>query len=371
MSLPDCMSPGTIAIIKATAPIVGPKALEITQTFYPMMLGDHPELFAFFNRANQAKGKQPQALAAAICAYATHVDQLDVLGPAVELMAVKHCGLQVLPEHYAIVHKYVMQAVAKVLGDVVTPEIGAAWSEAVLFLAKVLIDREEALYKEAEARRGGWRGWRDFTLVAKEQAATDIVTFTFEQPQAGPIDFTAGQFVSVRVDPAGDSRTSPRHYTVTSAPGDPFLQISVKKIPGGIVSNFLHELPVGQTVQLSPPFGAFTPGTGSAVLVSAGIGITPMVALQRSLDVQLAVHVDRTEAAHAFRGAFPCQSLYSADGRPDADQIAAAALGAGAEHDFYVCGPGSFMKDVKQAIANRGVSAGRIHHEAFGPQLAS
>lgn len=261
-----------------------------------------------------------------------------------------------------------------------TPAIGAAWSEAVLSLAKVLIDREEAMYKEAEQRRGGWRGWQDFTLTSRKQEATDIVTFTFEPAQAGPIDFTAGQFVSLRVD-APDELVAPRHYTVTSAPGEPFIQVTVKKIPQGVVSSFLHGLPVGAAVQLSPPFGTFTPGTDSAVLVSAGVGITPMVALQRALDVRLAVHVDRTEAAHAFRGAFPSRCFYSGPqrtmgrgggaGRPAMRELAAAAVAAGTEHDFYVCGPGTFMLDMKQALVDRGVRANRVKYEAFGPQLSA
>ena len=153
------MNQSTIDIVKATAPLVAEHAEEITRVFYETMFRNNPEASQFFNVANQSAGRQSKALANAIIAYALNIDNLGALGDAVELIASKHCGLQVLPEHYPIVHDNLLIAVAEVLKPAVTPEIGAAWSEAVNFLAKLLIDNEEGRYEAAAARSGGWRGW--------------------------------------------------------------------------------------------------------------------------------------------------------------------------------------------------------------------
>jgi len=105
------LSAKSIATIKATAGAVAPHATTITKNFYGRLFRKHPELFAFFNKSNQHAGRQPAALANAVVAYASNIDNLGVLGPAVEMMAVKHCGLQVLPAHYPIVHDNVSMRV--------------------------------------------------------------------------------------------------------------------------------------------------------------------------------------------------------------------------------------------------------------------
>lgn len=94
-----------------------------------------------------------------------------------------------------------MESVAEVLGDAVTPEIGQGWSDAVNALAGILIDAEEGLYAEAEKRQGGWRGWREFSVVRRETnqgsggSSSPIAELTL-QPTDGrtdPFEFTPGQ----------------------------------------------------------------------------------------------------------------------------------------------------------------------------------
>ena len=91
-------------------------------------------------------------------------------------------------------------------------------SVSVLFLAGILIGEEEKLYKAAEERSGGWRGWKNFMVDSVEDKTKNTKTFTFkpETPVKGSFDFTAGQYLSVKVDPFKDgSLTAPRHYTIT------------------------------------------------------------------------------------------------------------------------------------------------------------
>ena len=104
---------------------------------------------------------------------------------------------------------------------------------------------------------------------------------------AGPIEFTPGQFLTLHLREEG---ATPRHYTVTSKKGDPFLQCCVKYTQDGLVSDALHAMPEGDVVGLAAPFGTFAIKEKSAVLVliSAGIGVTPMKSFLSSHPDQIA-----------------------------------------------------------------------------------
>lgn len=383
------MNQSTIDIVKATAPLVAEHAEEITRVFYETMFRNNPEASQFFNVANQSAGRQSKALANAIIAYALNIDNLGALGDAVELIASKHCGLQVLPEHYPIVHDNLLIAVAEVLKPAVTPEIGAAWSEAVNFLAKLLIDNEEGRYAAAEARSGGWRGWKNFTVNSIKDLSTGVKTFRFvpADGSSGPFEFTPGQYLSIRVDLKGDGTyTSPRHYTVTSKPGDNFFEVSIKKIDGGVVSTYLHDvLAVGGMVQLSPPFGPFTLVSNAMkpVLVSAGIGRTPMKsfidALKNAGTTNVkTIHVDKNQAAVPFYDHFEevntgNNQYYFTEklGRPVVNDIASALVNeVGADCMYYLCGPTSFMGGMAHGLIAAGVKKENLKWEAFSPQLS-
>src|SRR6056297_3290549 len=140
---PAMLSEKTIAIVKEITPVVAANAEVITRCFYQRMFTGNPEVKAFFNQAHQHSGGQQRALAGAICAYFTHIDDLEALGPAVELIAQKHCSLGVQPEHYPIVGKHLIDAIKDVMGEGATDEIIAAVAEAYGVLAEVCTDREQ------------------------------------------------------------------------------------------------------------------------------------------------------------------------------------------------------------------------------------
>lgn len=399
MGLPDTMKPETVDMIVATAGVVAPKALDITKAFYKNVLKKHPGLLAYFNPAHNVPVSihQPSALAAAIVAYASNIKDLSPLvvpGGPVDAICHRHCALGIWPGQYVVVHDNLMAAVAEVLGSAVTPEIAAAWSEAVLFLAKVFIDKEESLYQMAEKRNGGWSGPMDFVVTEVKKVAEGIKSFSFKPPVGSILagknfDFTPGQYLSLVVDPEGDGLTAPRHYTVTSPPGANFLQCTVKKIPGGKVSTYIHEkLLVGSKVKLLAPFGVFTledspdahPGVQSAVLMSAGIGVTPMVNFHRNLgeNVKLTVHVDSTPQAYAFRSLFaeskvPLLEIYTkvpGGKRPSAQELVCETLQkAGKANNFYLCGPEAWMEEVQSELFKQG--AKQVQCEVFGSQLGT
>ncbi|MFG0335676.1 MAG: globin domain-containing protein, partial [Maioricimonas sp. JB049] len=150
------LSPQTVEIVKQIAPAVAANAEAITCRFYQRMFDRNPEVKAFFNQAHQHSGGQQKALAAAICAYFAHIDNLEALTPAVELIAQKHCSLGIRPEHYPIVGENLLAAIKDVMGDAATDEIIAAVAEAYGLLAEVCIGREAQIYDEQKSQTGGW-----------------------------------------------------------------------------------------------------------------------------------------------------------------------------------------------------------------------
>src|SRR5262245_42908580 len=136
------LSEKTIEIVKETAPVVAIHAEAITRRFYNLMFTGDPVTKLYFNPAHQQGGDQQRALAGAICAYAANIDNLAALGPAVELIAQKHCSLGILPEDYPVVGRHLLAAIKDVLGDAASSDVIVAWGEAYGLLAEIFIRRE-------------------------------------------------------------------------------------------------------------------------------------------------------------------------------------------------------------------------------------
>lgn len=142
------LSPETIAIVKATAPVLQQHGVAITTRMYERLFVD-PEIKALFDQAAQASGEQPKRLAAAILAFAQNVDKLDVLKAAIERIATRHVETHIRAEHYPAVANALLPAIRDVLGDAASDAVLAAWGEAYWFLADVLIGREAEMYAAA------------------------------------------------------------------------------------------------------------------------------------------------------------------------------------------------------------------------------
>lgn len=383
-----------IKIIKATAPVVGAHAHEITGIFYPLMFAAHPELKAVFNQTHQQSGGQPAALANAIVAYATHIDDLGVLSSAVQAIMQKHVSLNIQPDQYQIVGAYLMDAIGKVLGDAVTPEVAEAWGAAYWQLAHLLIAGEEKEYARKAVVTGGWRGARKMRLVAREKESEVITSFTFAPVDEGAVmDFTPGQYIGVKFDVRGE--IVHRNYSLSAEPNGHTYRISVKKEPHGLVSTFLHEnVERGFEVEIYPPAGDFTlrQGTAPVVLITAGVGQTPALsmlgaALKNKRPVTY-IHAALNGAAHAFKshvmGLAKTTSLltpifvYSEpldDDSPDykgliTEAVLAEHLPRDAELEVYFLGPTPFMKSLRTSLRNLKVPDGKISFEFFGPAEA-
>lgn len=402
------LSEKTIQIVKTTAPAVAAHAESITRRFYTLMFSGNPEVQVYFNPAHQHSGGQQKALAGAICAYAANIDNLGALGPAVELIAHKHCSLGIQAEHYPIVGKHLLVAIKDVLGGAATDEVIGAWGDAYGFLAEIFIRRESEIYREQASTHGGWNGYRKF-VVDRKVPESDVVTSFYLRPQDnGPLaSFKPGQYITVRIDPP-HAPSSPRNYSLSDRPGLDHYRISVKReasldptAPAGLISNFLHdEVNVGDTLEIGPPCGEFTldpqqVGDRPIVLLSGGIGITPLMSMLKSLAHQRVnapihfIHAARNSRTHALGDEvrriatelpnIRTHFLYD-DPLPDdvvelrcdstglVDMDLLSDLLPSNEGDFYFCGPKPFMVGLYRDLKNWGVEDSRLKFEFFGPR---
>lgn len=376
--------------IDASVPVLREHGATITSRFYADMLGTHPVLTRLFNMGNQAQGRQQQSLAAAVFAYAANIGNPAALGPVIERIVHKHVSVGIRAEHYPIVGHHLIKAIADTLGDAATPALLDAWREAYGSLARLLIEAEAGMYATAGIAPGDTRPMRVLEVVRE---SANVLSFRFAPADGLPLPaFRAGQYVSVAVDLPGD-RHQLRQYSLSDAPDGRTMRISVKRedaaadAPAGDVSNWLHaNVTVGSTLQVSHPFGEFTPDTESdrpIVLLSAGIGITPMVAaVKRIAQVApqrrvLFAHAARDAAHHALgaevdalKAVMPNLAVVNfyedVAGRMDLAKLPAWQH---EETDVYLCGPHKFMQGQWLALLQAGVPAARLHREVFGPEL--
>jgi len=163
-------------LVKASIPALEAHGLDITRSFYTRLIDENPSLNNVFNVSNQVNFEQPKALASAVYAYAANIDDLTPLLPAVELLSNKHTSLYVRPEQYAVVGTYLLQAIQHVLGDAVTHELLGAWEAAYWQLAKILIVKEDQMYRERPVAAD----WMEFRIAKKEVESAEITSFYLE-----------------------------------------------------------------------------------------------------------------------------------------------------------------------------------------------
>jgi nitric oxide dioxygenase len=376
--------------IDASVPVLRAHGVAITTTFYRNLFAAHPELGNLFNMGNQANGAQQQSLASAVFAYAANIGAPEALGPVVKRIVHKHVSVGIRAEHYPIVGRHLLGAIAETLGEAATPPLLAAWGEAYNALARLFVETEEQLYAGAGIAPGQTRAMR---VTAVDRQSEDVVSIRLAPADGAPLPaFHAGQYVSCSVTFA-DGRRQIRQYSLSDAPDGASLRISVKReragaqTPAGEVSNWIHEhVKLGAEFQVSHPFGDFAPDTESdepVVLVSAGVGITPMIAaLNRIAQVNprrhvIFAHAARGQAQHAHQADLAAAkatmpnlrvAIFYEDtqGRMDVALLPSWPRG---EANVYLCGPLPFMQAQWQALVNIGVPAARLHREVFGPEM--
>ncbi|MEJ6396140.1 pyridoxamine 5'-phosphate oxidase family protein [Gymnodinialimonas sp. 2305UL16-5] len=238
---------------------------------------------------------------------------------------------------------------------------------------------------------------RRLRLTRRENETDQITSFYFEPVDHRPLaPFEAGQHLPIAVQIPGQVGLSRRSYSLSGSPAERgHYRLTVKRETQGLVSGFLHwDLRVGDMIEAQDPSGNFTMPCHRCplVLVSAGVGQTPMIALLHATATQdravWYVHGAANGRQHALRGevdrmvsaqAHLQQRVFYSD--PDDEDVIGRdydvagrmtatdllKLGAGPNARYMLCGPAVFLSDIRDGLETQGVPADHIHVETFGP----
>ncbi len=230
----------------------------------------------------------------------------------------------------------------------------------------------------------GWNGFRALRVSAVRRESDNVLSICLEADDQASLPRTLpGQYLTVRIPGAGDPAPL-RSYSLSGDPGAEGYRISVKREEHGLVSQWLHaHIQPGSVIEAAAPRGDFnlTDGSSAVVLISAGIGATPVLAMLHALSAAGSgrdiwwLHTSRNRETQAFATEVTAliESLPHArqrmfhtqtDGRMDQRSIAGLDLPTDAT--AYLCGPGQFMADMRDALTSIGFDPTRIQSELFG-----
>jgi ferredoxin-NADP reductase/MOSC domain-containing protein YiiM len=248
-----------------------------------------------------------------------------------------------------------------------------------------------------EEQASAWSGFRQMRVASIHKESDSVTSFILEPIDGQPLPvFQAGQFVVLRLHLDPDKPPVLRSYSLSDLPAADHFRISVKSELNGIGSSFLcNRAREGDLFDVSAPRGIFTlrPGQGPVVLLSAGVGATPVMSMLHTLAAERSqreiwwIYGAHNRVDHPF--AEESRSLlkqlsrgrgYIVYSRPTAiDQVGAdfdapghidtallERIGVSRDSDFYLCGPSSFLQNMRDGLRNWGVPAGNTHSEIFG-----
>jgi ferredoxin-NADP reductase len=242
-----------------------------------------------------------------------------------------------------------------------------------------------------------WQGFRPLRVSEKLHESSDVTSLVLEPADGKPLSAAlAGQFIVLRLRPRPDESPLLRSYSLSDTPSEDRYRISVKREPQGAAGGYIDtQVQAGDILDASAPRGSFTlrQGDGPVVLVSAGIGATPVLAMLHTLAAAQTrravwwVHGARNSSEHPF--AAEVRELlktlpgarshirYSAPkptDRPAVDFDTAGRvdapvfeeIGVPSDAEFYICGPAAFMSSLVDGLAGWGVARDRLYTENFG-----
>ncbi len=240
-------------------------------------------------------------------------------------------------------------------------------------------------------------GFRTLKVAGMDRESSSVVSLVLEPVDGRSLTVPLpGQFVVLRLRPKPDAPPVLRSYSLSGLPDAGRYRITIKQEPHGIASTYVStQLRTGDVLDVSEPRGAFILQRGDIpiVLLSAGVGVTPVMAMLHALAVQASprpvwwIHGARNRLDHTFAreardllAKLPHARSHVQYSRPDAtDRLgvdydaagrlnvtALEKLGVPRESDFYLCGPPAFVEDITAGLGGWGVARDRVHTEIFG-----
>jgi ferredoxin-NADP reductase/MOSC domain-containing protein YiiM/ferredoxin len=242
-----------------------------------------------------------------------------------------------------------------------------------------------------------WQGFRPLRVSQKLCESSNVASLVLKPADGEPLTAgLAGQFIVLRLRPRPDESVLLRSYSLSGAPSEDRYRISVKREPHGAAGAYIDtRIQAGDILDVSAPRGSFTLQQGECpvVLVSAGIGVTPVLAMLHALAAEQTrreiwwIHGARNSSEHPF--AAEVRELlktlpgsrshvrYSAPKPTDRPTVnfdtvgrvgvpVFEEIGVPPDADFYICGPAAFMSGLVDGLAGWGVARDRLHTENFG-----
>ena len=244
-----------------------------------------------------------------------------------------------------------------------------------------------------------WRGFRPLRVARLDREATNVVSLSIEQTDGEPLPTALpGQFLVLRLRTTPSGPMLLRNYSMSGMPGATTYRVSVKRETNGVVSSYLYDhVHAGDVLEVSAPRGGFIlrSGDGPVVLLSAGIGATPVLAMLHSLSSVASrrevwwIYGARSGAEHPFAKESHdlLQTLVNSRShivysKPDSgdklgvdyDSVGHVGtplldrLGVTRDADFYLCGPPSFLKQLTEGLKTWVADSTRIYLEVFGQE---
>ena len=243
-----------------------------------------------------------------------------------------------------------------------------------------------------------WPGFRRLTVTAIERESDSVISIRLEDPDGAPVPSARpGQYLTLRLAPDDQQRSVLRNYSLSGPPDAGYYRITVKHEPAGAASGYLHSrLRVGDELEIAAPRGTFILDATNAplLLISAGIGATPVLAMLHALATEHAerdiwwLQGARSSRDHSFAAearallaSLPNVQRHVCYSRPGPDDVEGrdfdnagrltasllAELEPPRSAQAYLCGPIPFMDEISAGLAAMGIDASRIHTEPFGP----
>ena len=281
------------------------------------------------------------------------------------------------------------------------PALSAGWRSSF----QVLLERERSGsavtgnpgLTPAAGPPPAWAGFRPLRVSRKDRESASVTSLVLEPSDGQPLAAALpGQFIVLRLRPAPDAPALLRSYSLSGELRDDRYRLSIKRETHGAAGAYVEtQVRIGDVLDASAPRGSFTlrPGDGPAILLSAGIGATPVLAMLHALAAGASsrevwwIYGAHNGSEHPFAAetrallkALPRGHSHIRYSAPDPgdrlgidfdapgrlDMHAIEELGVPRGADFYLCGPPAFMSDLAAGLSAWGVSANRIHTEIFG-----